>query len=289
MVSTRTSSASSRSARRGIGFSWLLIAAACGGGGDPATPAEPTAVVGFQLSGDPEQSNGATWTYRATANGVAYDLQGILYKPRGAGPFPAVIISHGAGGNVNAYSRGVASTMVQWGLVAIATNYTHAAGVPLGAPGLATDEGASTANIQRARKVVDLLGALGYVDTKRIAAHGHSMGAFVTAATVGAYPSVFRAASHTAGGSVPDGTPNASAPTESQVRGITTPYQMHHGDADVVVALSADQRLAASLTNRGVANELYVYPGATHPDVANNSSVFTRVRAWYQAHGVLSP
>jgi hypothetical protein len=76
---------------------------------------------------------------------------------------------------------------------------------------------------------------------------------------------VFRAASHTAGGSVPDGTPNASAPTESQVRGITTPYQMHHGDADVVVALSADQRLAASLTNRGVANELYVYPARRIP------------------------
>jgi predicted esterase len=115
------------------------------------------------------------------------------------------------------------------------------------------------------------------------------MGAFVTAATVGAYPGVFRAASHTAGGSVPDGTPNAAAPTESQVRGISTPYQMHHGDADVVVALSADQRFAALLTSRGVTNELLVYAGATHPDVASSQTVLARVRTWYQAHGVLNP
>ena len=64
----------------------------------------------------------------------------------------------------------------------------------------AAGPGASTANIARARQLVELLRGLGYVDMNRIALHGHSMGAFVTAGVLGAYPDLFRAASHTAGG-----------------------------------------------------------------------------------------
>src|SRR5262245_25802264 len=58
----------------------------------------------FRVQGDPESASGATWTYRGRENGVDYDLTGILFKPRGSGRFPAVILSHGAGGNVSAYS-----------------------------------------------------------------------------------------------------------------------------------------------------------------------------------------
>ena len=122
----------------------LLIAvvpSGCGSG-----PTAPTVSAGsgadttpvFQLSGDPESVSGATWTYTATTNGVAYDLQGILLKPRGPGPFPAVIISH-----ENTRNAGdmlfTARVMVPWGLVCIATNYTFAGGVPIGSPGTAAE------------------------------------------------------------------------------------------------------------------------------------------------------
>jgi alpha-beta hydrolase superfamily lysophospholipase len=107
----------------------------------------------------------------------------------------------------------------------------------------------------------------------------------VTAALLGSYPNAFRVASHTAGGVRPESTTGA-APLESQVTGIRAPYQMHHGDVDRVVALSADQRLATVLTGRGVLNELIVYPGADHDDVANNSVVLGRIRNWYAAHGL---
>ena len=76
-----------------------------------------------------------------------------MLKPQGAGPFPGVILSHGAGGSANYYSRGIAAEMVRWGLVCIATNYTHAGGVPLGAPGTLSDVGASQANVLRAHAV----------------------------------------------------------------------------------------------------------------------------------------
>lgn len=268
-----------------------LIAAACDGSTSPASPIAPSPPTppqgNFALQGDPESAQGASFTYRGTVDGVAYDLQGILLKPRGPGAFPAVVISHGAGGNAAGYSRSIAVEMVQWGLVAIATNYTHAGGVPLGTPGAVDQPGASQSNVLRARAMLDVLQSLGYVDMNRVAAHGHSMGAFVTAAVVGAYPAAFRAASHTAGGVRPGIIGGElAAPVESQVRGVRAAYQLHHGDADFVVPLALDQLFAAILRSGGVTSELHVYADAEHNDLARNAIVLGRVRSWYAAHGM---
>src|SRR5690242_13646156 len=76
---------------------------ACGG-----SPTSPSGTIpGFTLSGDPASPSGATWKYQADAGGVHYDLEGILFKPQGSGPFPAVVISHGLGGNAGGYGAGV--------------------------------------------------------------------------------------------------------------------------------------------------------------------------------------
>ena len=218
----------------------LLVASVLSGcGGESTTPSGPgptmnPTLAGFQLAGDPESSSGATWTYRATTDGVAYDLRGILLKPRGQGPFPAVILSHG--GFQNALTMLPAATeMVTWGLVGIATNYTHATdtGAPIGSPGTDGERGATQSNILRARKVLEILSSLGYVDMNRVAAHGVSNGGFVTTATLATYPSAFRVASHAAAG-VQDpasGSP-PSAPSPSLAAGVRTPYNLHHGDPD---------------------------------------------------------
>jgi dienelactone hydrolase len=269
-----------------------VMAGGCGSATAPS-PSPPAGVpdalaAGFTLAGDPESPAGATWTFRGTLDGVAYDLQGVLLKPRSPSPHPAVIISHGAGGNANGYARAIAQEMVQWGLVTIATNYTHAGGVPIGAPGTLTEPGASPSNLLRGHLAFDILRLVGYVDMRRVALHGHSMGAFVTAALAGRYPGDFRVASHTAGG-VRLGITllEAAAPVESQVIGIRAPYQMHHGDRDFVVPLAMDERLASILRSAGVANELRVYPGADHDDLSRSSAVLGEIRTWYAAHGVL--
>jgi len=165
----------------------------------------------FVVSGNPRSSNGATWTYRATEQGVQYALEGVLFvPPSGTGPFPAVVVSHGKGGTPRGYSATIARTMVTWGMVAIGTMYTHApdaedlGNLPNG------PDGASTANVQRANKARDLLTCVGGVNMSRVAAPGHSMGAFVTGQALGTFPTAFRAASHTAGG-VSSG-PNATKP-----------------------------------------------------------------------------
>jgi dienelactone hydrolase len=268
----------------------LVVIAGCGGSEpssptSPSTPAPPAASASFTLQGDPESTQGATWTYRGSLQGVTFDLQGILLKPAGTGPFGAVVLSHGAGGNAAAYSRNIAMEMRRWGLVCIATNYTHSGNVPIGAPGTANEPGASDANVLRGHAVREILRTFGYVDQSRVAAHGHSMGAFVTTALVGAYPNDFRVASHTAGGVR---APNVTgpAPSEAQARAIRTPYQLHHGDQDVVVSIAQDQRLDGILLASQVPHEFHVYTGADHDDVAQSATVLARVRSWYAAHQV---
>jgi dienelactone hydrolase len=241
---------------------------------------------GFVLQGDPESAQGATWTFKGFVDGVTFDLQGILLKPAGGGPFGAVVISHGAGGNVGALPRALALEMRRWGLIGIATNYTHSAGVPLGAPGTASDPGASDANVQRAHVVREILRTLSYVDQSRVAAHGHSMGAFVTTALVAAYPNDFRVASHTAGGVKLPGIVIGPAPSEAQGRAVRTPYQLHHGDQDEVVPIAQDQRLDGILQTNAIPHEFHMYAGSTHNDVAQSPTVLARIRAWYAANQV---
>ena len=81
---------------RAVGAALLILVAGCEER-SPNQPSPPPApLTGFVLTGDPAGPSGATWAYQATAGGVTYDLQGILFKPAGNGPFPAVIVSHGA-------------------------------------------------------------------------------------------------------------------------------------------------------------------------------------------------
>jgi dienelactone hydrolase len=252
----------------------------------PAAQAQPAVqanCAAFLVSGDPRTTTGANWTYRSIDQGVTYALEGVLFvPPTGSGPFPAVVVSHGKGGTPRAYSANVGRTMVTWGMVVIATMYTHApdaedqGNLPDGA------DGASSANVLRANKARDLLTCVAGVAMNRVAAHGHSMGAFVTGQVLGVHPTVFRAASHTAGGVSSTGA--ATKPAAAQQ--IVTPYQLHHGDADTVVPLALDRALDSILTGNGVAHELHVYAGLGH-DIGSNPTMLARVRAWYQTHGVL--
>lgn len=259
------------------------VMVACGGAKSSTGPGDTTS---FAIQGNPESPNGASWTYRATVDGTQYDLTGVLYKPVGAGPFPAVILSHGSDGSAAFLASLLAPTMVQWGLVCIATNYTHSTGVPIGAPGDASEPGASEANVLRAHATYGLLQRLGYVDMSRVALHGHSMGAYVNTALAGAYPTDFRVASQTGGGVRPDYIVIGPAPSPSQALGIRVPFQMHHGELDTTVPLSYDQRFDSLLTATGVEHVLYVYPGEDHLQVRTDTAMLARVHAWYAAHGM---
>jgi dienelactone hydrolase len=237
----------------------------------------------FMVSGDATSQAGARWTYSSTDDGVEYALSGVMFAPLGSASVPGVVVSHGFGGSASGYSSQIARTMRDWGMVAIATHYTHApdsidaGSLPQG------DDGASVANVQRAHKARDLLSCVARVDMTRLAAHGHSMGAFVTGQLLGTWPGDFRAASHTAGGAN-DGGPNATRTAVAAA--IRTPYQLHHGDADSVVNISLDRTLDGILAGSGTPHVLFVYPAYTHEQMALDTTMLARVRDWYATHGV---
>jgi dienelactone hydrolase len=239
----------------------------------------------LSLDGDPESDSGATWRLVGTLDGTFVDLQGILLKPKGDGPHPAVLLSHGAGGNAETYGRAIGRVMREWGLVCIAVNYTHARGVPLGAPGTLLEPGASRANAFRAHAAVTVLSRLRYVDVRRVAAHGHSMGAFVTTAFAAAYPADLRVASHTAGGVLLDALHHEGVPIPSvaEARRIQAPYQWHHGVLDYAVPFLLDRRFDSVLE---APHEGHLYPRLRHAEVVADPEVLSRIRAWYRDHGM---
>jgi len=239
----------------------------------------------FVVEGDPTTPDGATFTYASTDAAVQYALEGVLFVPPGSGPFPAALVSHGSGGLPTSYSATIAREMVTWGLVVIAPRYTHAndndgRNVQLLPAG---NDGASEANVARAQKTLATLSCLAIVDDTRIALHGHSMGAFLNGQLAGTVSTPFGAASHTAGGTSQG--PNATKAQAAAL--ITTPYQVHHGDADMVVNITQDRALVEVFESNGVEHEFHVYPGYSHEDIAYDPTMLQRTREWYTRHGVL--
>ena len=128
----------------------------------------------------------------------------------------------------------------------------------------------------------DLLSCVAGVSMTRLAAHGHSMGVFVTGQLLGASGDFLAGLAYRR-------RRQRDRPECTRLRwrrGIRTPYQLHHGDADTVVRMRLDQALQEFWT-RAPPRMRCVYPGYTHEQMALDAVMFSRVRDWYRAHGVL--
>lgn len=219
---------------------------------------------------------------------------GVMLKPGGDGPFPALIIQHGAGGSATGYSLAKAREMVPWGLVCIAPTLTHVSGGETNAVNM----GFCPENLARASACLNVLASLRYVDTNRIALFGHSMGAFATIGDASVFSNRVRAVSISAGGIIPDsaGATNA-APTATEATQITAPVHIVHCDGDRTVPASRSQLLADSLAGRGITHQRIVISSNAipnpafwhniHNDADANTLLLTNTRAWFQTHGVL--
>ena len=195
------------------------------------------------------------------------------------------MLSHGAGGNAQSYGRKLGSVMRTWGLVCIAVNYTHSRGVPHGAPGTLLQQGASPANAFRAHAAVTVLARLRYVDIRRVAAHGHSMGAFVTTAFAAAYPDDVRVASHTSGGVLLDAIHREGMPFPS----VAQARRIRHRISGTTASWTTPSRSCS--TGGSTPSSLRPMRAISiatsrHAQVATDPEVLSRVRAWYTAHGM---
>jgi len=267
-----------------------------------ATAAQPPTTASARnpatTSGD-FQLNGEQWTYREGE----FVMHGILLKPEGKGPFPAILISHGLGGSAESFGLTKGREMVKWGFVCIAPSYTHSADAKGNRPGALKadpqtkgarggqqpiDYGASAENLRRARTCLDLLGRMPEVNATRLFAYGHSMGGFVTIGVASIAPDRLRAAVITGSGiGQNEGFPAPAATKAEQVR---TPFLILHGSADTTVRPQQSADFKAILDKNRVPNERTVYDGAGHPiDQTQRERVFAAVREWFERHGGKQP
>ena len=225
------------------------------------------------------QQNNEYWTYR-DGNWM---IHGILVHPSGPGPFPAIIVSHGKGGTAETFARSKAEEFKKWGMVTIAVDYTHSMA---GGATTRNDDRYSKENMKRAMKALDLLKQQPYVDSRRIAAYGNSMGAFLTIGLAAEPRAGLKAAIITAGGlSSKEGYP---APTADVAKKIRVPFLIIHGENDTTVPPDRSIRLKDVLDENKVENERKTYPGEGHNvHQTRSKEVYEDIKNWLIKYKVL--
>lgn len=225
---------------------------------------------GFVLSG-------TNWTY----DDGELSMNGVFLMPAGTGMFPGIVISHGLGGSAAGFGLPKAREMAAWGAACIAPNYTHAAGETNTAT-----YGASTENIRRAVKCVDILSGMPFVRPDAISAYGNSMGAFVTIALAAELTNRLAAAAITAGGVVT--MPGYSAPTTGTAARVRSPFLILHGSADTTVPPDRSALLKEILDQGGVTNQRVVFEGVGHDlHQVRSNEVHQLIHEWFRSFGGL--
>jgi dienelactone hydrolase len=222
-------------------------------------------------------------------NGVRFDgdrftvedgelkFRGVIVKPTGKGPFPAILVSHGMGGDGERFGRTKAREFVKAGYVCLSPDYAHVRG------GDRKDFGASDENIRRATKCLDILESMKDVDANRLYAYGNSMGAFLTIGLIAEEPKRLAAAAITAGGVAPvEGQP---APSKARAAKIKVPILILHGSADTTVPPERSQMLEDILKNGKIPHERKLFEGVGHELHASRArEVHGMIDGWFKKH-----
>jgi len=213
---------------------------------------------------------------RFTVKDGTLSFGGVLIKPTGKGPFPAILISHGLGGNGEQFGRVKSREFVKVDYICISPDYAHVRG------GDRKDFGASPENIRRAKKCLDILESLKEVDAKRRYAYGNSMGAFLTIGLAAEEPRL-AAAAITAGGVAPiEGQP---APSKARAAKIKIPVLILHGTADTTVPPERSRMLEDLLKESKTPCKRHLYEGVGHElHAAKAKEVNAAIDEWFKKH-----
>lgn len=222
-------------------------------------------VKGFRIDGD-----------QFTFSDGDFSFKGVLLKPAGKGPFPAILISHGMGGNAQRFGLPKAREFVKRGYVCVAPDYTHS-----DPRGDRSSFGASDENLKRAVKCLDILKAMPEVDSKRICAYGNSMGAFVTIGLAAREPERLAAAAVTAGGV--GSAPGFPAPAVELAAKIKTPFLVMHGTTDTTVPAARSRALVDALKANGIEHDYVLFEGVGHNLHAEKAEeVMNKIDEWFK-------
>jgi dienelactone hydrolase len=191
-------------------------------------------------------------------NGRSLPLPGVLHKPDGAGPFPAVVMLVGcggyAGGGPNAdHQSSWARKLVEWGYVALQVDSYSPRG-----PSLNCDFAGSITISHDAFSAKSYLAALPYVDPENIAVIGWSMGGIAALKIIDGH---FRQ-----DGMIPFEAAVAFYPQSFPVYKPDTPLLILIGEQDKLCNPLSSKLLVKKYEEKGwqLAMTLVVYPEAGH-------------------------
>jgi dienelactone hydrolase len=187
-------------------------------------------------------------------------LQGLLRRPSGAGPFPAVVLLHSCNGNWRKLDERWGKAIVPWGYVTLTVDSFGPRGVTN-----TCGNGTPTDMAFDAYRALDFLVRQHAVDPDRVAVLGFSQGGWLALSSVEAgvvehsSPNKFRAAA-------------AFYPNCRTIQGnLTVPALIMIGELDDWVSVAGCRQLAEGGDDYGVSRrregapiKLIVYPGAYH-------------------------
>jgi len=188
------------------------------------------------------------------AQGVPIHIQSA--EPAGEGPYPAILLLHGAGGNAERWFDYLAPLPQRASVGIYAVHYFDRTGT-LQADRETIEDGKHVPLwLDTVERALDHLASLPQVDRTRIALAGISLGAYLSLATAATDPKRIRAVVDISGGLI--------EPWASQATASFPPTLIVHGEADPVVPVAEAYRLERRLSDLGVAHEVLILAGEGH-------------------------
>lgn len=200
-----------------------------------------------------EAAHSATYT----SGGV--QVSGYFYKPTGKGPFPAILVLHGKGGQ-NTNTRDRASWFAKQGYVAFAPDYF----TPISMTAESFTVSFYSNSVDPAREVLGLgleaLKSLSYVEPNRLGVYGHSLGGYLSF-ILGTRDDVKGIVS-CSGAYAP--TAPARYPLTNICAEMKTAVLMFHCVPDALVPIDHANTASNLLISKGKQCEYIIYPDGGH-------------------------
>ena len=185
---------------------------------------------------------------------LAPGVWGVLESPGGKGPYPGVVLLHGASGWHPALVD-LASGLADHGFAVLAIDYYAEAGCT--ATGSMEKLEAWPSYQASVRNAVEYLQSMPSVAGRSIGLVGFSRGAFLAMSVASSTPGVRAVVDFYGGGG------GGIASLDEDVQGLP-PVLILHGDADSIVPLRFAYALRDAVLASGGEAEVHVYPGAGH-------------------------